>query len=371
MRTQLKRFQEALKRRHLDGAVIAAPETLSSVNLRYLSGFSGSSAFLVIAQERAWILTDFRYLEQAEHQAPDFELVSQKSEVSVSIAQICIQQHIRRLGFEADKVPLKMWQGWNSTIPVVWEPLDQLVEQLRVVKTTDEIALISRAADIAGAALQDILPHIVGQRELDVALELELAMRRRGVEALAFETIVASGERGSMPHGHPTERVIQPGELVTIDFGARVDGYHSDETVTVATGPVSDELAQVFDVVRTAQTAGIAAVKPGVLSHQVDKAARDVIERAGFGECFGHGTGHGVGLEVHEGPYAHALRPGSDDVVLEPGMTITVEPGIYVPGKGGVRLEDTLVVTESGCKCLTTQPKHFRTVRENGHESVS
>lgn len=362
MRTALMRFQEALKSRQLDGAVIAAPESLSSVNLRYLSGFTGSSAYLVISRDKAWILTDFRYLEQAQMEASDFEVVRHAPQVRETIADICRRHAIHHLGFEADRVPYQMWQGWNDAVPVVWRPLDQMVEGLRVVKSTEEIDLIREAARVAGEALLEVLPALVGKREVDIALDLEMAMRRRGAEALAFPTIVASGERGAMPHAHPTARVIRADELVTIDFGARVEGYNSDETVTVATGRVSRTLRHIFEVVKTAQEAGIAHVKAGARSSDVDAAARRVIADAGYGEAFGHGTGHGVGLEVHEDPYAFHVRSDNAGPILEPGMTITVEPGIYLPGVGGVRLEDTLVITEDGYERLTTIPKHFRVV---------
>jgi Xaa-Pro aminopeptidase len=362
MRQQLIRFQQALTARNLDGAVVAAPETLSSVNLRYLSGFTGSSAYLVVSQDRAWLLTDFRYTEQAEQESPDFELIRHGPQAADAIRELCTAHQLHRLGFEADKVPVSMWHDWQNAIPAVWAALDGLIEDLRRVKTAEEIALLKNAARIASDALLEILPGMVGKSEREVALDLELAMRRRGAEALAFSTIVASGERGSMPHASPTERRIQSGEFVTIDFGAKVNGYHSDETVTVATGPVAKPLQEIYALVERAQEAGIAAVKAGSRSHQVDEAARSIIEEAGYGEYFGHGTGHGVGLEVHEDPYAYPMRPGTPDWVLEPGMTITVEPGIYVPGLGGVRLEDTMVVAVDGAERLTQVPKHLRAV---------
>lgn len=187
-----------------------------------------------------------------------------------------------------------------------------------------------------------------------------MAMRARGAESLGFSTIVASGPRGALPHGHPTDRVIMPGELATIDFGAQFEGYKSDETVTVATGEISDELRQIFDLVANAQQAGIEMAKPGATSREVDRAAREIIESAGYGDAFGHGTGHGVGLDVHEEPYAS--KSPAQETVLEPGMTLTVEPGIYLSGIGGVRLEDTLVITESGSERLTTVPKTFRVI---------
>lgn len=360
MRESLKRFQETIMSKGLEGVVIASPEDLSSTNLRYLSGFTGSSAYLVVTPDRAWLLTDFRYLEQAATECPDFEIVKQDKQVVLSIAEICRNYRIGVLGFEADKVPYQMWHDWNGQVPVVWRPLGKLVEELRLVKNSEEVEIMRKAARVAGESLLEVIPSMVGLTEMDVALSLEMAMRRRGAGSLGFPTIVGSGERGALPHAHPTPRRIQPGDMVTIDFGAEVNGYRSDETVTVAIGTVSDQMRQIFDIVAEAQALGIEAAKPGATSHDVDTAVRSFIDRAGYGEAFGHGTGHGVGLDVHENPFAFS-DPRSAEVLV-PGMTLTVEPGIYLPGIGGVRLEDTLVITETGNERLTMVSKEFRTI---------
>lgn len=361
MRESLLRFQQALKERGFDGAVIASPEDLVPTNLRYLSGFTGSSAYLVISPDKAWILTDFRYLDQAAAECPDFEVVRHDKEVGDTLSAVCRDNRLYRLGFESEKLPHQTWLQWNGVVPVVWSPLNHLVEELRIVKSPDEIQKIREAARIAGESLMEILPTIVGRREIDVALDLELAMRRRGAESLGFPTIVGSGERGALPHAHPTGRIIAPGELVTIDFGGQVDGYKSDETLTIATTTdLPAKLREIWDLVAEAQQAGIAAAKPGATSRDVDSATRSVIAAAGYGEAFGHGTGHGVGLDIHEDPFAS--QSPDQEQPLKPGMTITVEPGIYISGLGGARLEDTLVITETGCERLTIVPKHFRAV---------
>lgn len=360
MRPSLQRFQESLKQHSLSGAVIAAPEELSSTNLRDLSGFTGSSAYLMITPEQAFLLTDFRYLAQAAQESPDFEVVRHDSPVDKTIRDICRAHGIDVLGWEADKVPFQMWQQWNNAVPVVWRLLDRLIETLRLVKRPEEIDKIRQAARIAGESLMELLPSIVGRREVDVALDLEMAMRRRGAESIGFSTIIGAGERGALPHAHPTERVIQSGELVTIDFGAQVDGYKSDETLTIATGPISQRLRDIWEIVAEAQCRGIAAVKPGSTSRDVDSAARDFIQAEGFGDYFGHGTGHGMGLDIHEDPFAS--QSPKQERVLEEGMTITVEPGIYIPEVGGARLEDTLVVTADGFERLTIVPKHFQSL---------
>lgn len=360
MREALKRFQEALAAKELDGAIIASPEDLSSTNLRYLSGFTGSSAYLVVTPTHAWILIDFRYLDQVAAECPDYEVVRHGPSVGTSIAEICKNHRISVLGFEADKVPYQMWHNWNEEIPVVWHPLQNLVEDLRLIKSAEEIAILREAARIAGESLLEVLSNAVGSSEIDLALALEMTMRRNGAESLGFSTIVVSGERGALPHGHPTERRIRSGEMVTIDFGAQVQGYKSDETLTVGVGTPPDAMRKIYDIVAEAQALGIAAARPGATGRDVDLAARSFIERAGYGEAFGHGTGHGVGLDVHEHPYA-SPNPRAEQVLV-PGMTLTVEPGIYVPGLGGVRLEDTLVITEAGNDRLTLVPKTYRTI---------
>ena len=353
------RLQAKLRERGLDAALIAAPEQLSSVNARYLSGFSGSSCYLVIATSTQYLVTDFRYTEQAKKEAPDFEIVRHGNPYVQALRDLQESQGFTRIGFEADKIPVAMFREWQDHMPAAeFEPLKGLVEELRILKTPEEIQAIRRAAEVADRALLSVIPGLKGRRERDVALDLEMAMRREVADALAFSTIVVSGSRGSLPHGRPSEKVIEDGDLVTIDFGALVNGYHSDETVTVGIGQPSAELRSLFDIVSEAQQAGIQRVRPGVSSREIDEACRDFITKAGYGEQFGHGTGHGVGLQVHEAPFASSR---GREWILEAGMTLTVEPGIYIPGIGGVRLEDTLVVTESGSERLTGFPKRWQT----------
>ncbi len=358
MATPVSRLQGVLSERGLDAFIVAAPEQLSSTNLRYLSGFSGSSAFLVVSTDQAWLLTDFRYIEQAKLECPGIQVV-QHGRVSDSLRDLVVTHRLWDVGFEEDKVPVSMWNVWKSRVPAVWHGMTGLVERLRVRKDLDELAKIRRAAEIAGHAVLRILPTLEGQREEEVALAIEWAIRRQGA-TLGFPTIVASGPRGALPHAQPTDRVIQAGDLVTIDFGAEYQGYKSDETVTVGIGAVDAQLREIFDLVSRAQQAGISEAKPGNTTYDVDRAARQIIDDAGFGSNFGHGTGHGVGLDVHEDPYT--VSKLEQAVILEPGMTITVEPGIYIPGLGGVRLEDTLVITETGNERLTSLPKSYRSV---------
>ncbi len=359
MESPVNQLQSFLQDRNWDAFLVAAPEQLSSVNARYLSGFTGSSAYLLVSRAHAWLVTDFRYIEQAAAECPGWEVV-QHGRIADTLADLVTKNHLWHLGFEGDQVPFTMLEQWRQAVPAVWHATSGVVEVFRIKKGPDEIRKLSEAARIAGEALMAVLPGISGRREDDVAFQLEIEMRKRGAESLGFPTIVASGPRGALPHAHPTDRRIQPGELVTIDFGAQYEGYKSDETVTVAVGEVSNELKRMYQIVADAQAAGIEAAVPGASSYAVDHAARRVIEEAGYGPYFGHGTGHGVGLEVHESPYT--VKMPEAGVALEPGMTLTVEPGIYIPGLGGVRLEDTLLITETGNKRLTTVAKEFRSI---------
>lgn len=359
MHGALTQCQAAIGQRGWDAVFIAAPEGLPSVNVRYLSGFSGSSGYLLVGRDGCYLLTDFRYTEQAAKEALGWTVVRHGRPYTTTVADIVRSHGWRRVGYEADKVPVAMYRQWEAEIPATFEPMDGLVEDLRLIKTPAEVAAIRRAAETADRAVLEILPTLRGRRERDAALDLEMAMRRGGAERLAFSTIVVSGVRGSLPHGQPSDKVMETGELVTIDFGAMMDGYHSDETITVALGQPAPKLREMFRIVQEAQQAGISRVAPGTMTHEVDAACREVIARAGYGDYFGHGTGHGVGLQVHENPFASALPAPAWR--LAPGMTLTVEPGIYVPGVGGVRLEDTLVVTETGAERLTGLPKDWQT----------
>jgi Xaa-Pro aminopeptidase len=362
LRARIENLRRRLAERGLDGVVLAAPEQLSNVDVRYLTGFSGSSSYLLVGAEGAWLCTDFRYIEVATALADGFEAVRHERRYVDTLARLVTDAGMRTVGFEDERIPVRMFEEWRAAMPdVTWRPVGSLMQELRLVKDAAEIAAIRRAAVLADQALEELLPGVRGMREIDLAVRLEHRMRELGLDGPGFATIVASGERGSLPHARPTERVIREGELVTVDFGGLSDGYRSDETVTFGVGEVPDDLRRLFDIVAEAQAAGIAAVRPGVRASEVDRASREVIVARGYGDQFGHGTGHGVGLDIHERPFAaREPEPDKDDVLVE-GMTITVEPGIYLPGVGGVRLEDTLVVTAAGSERLTTVPKRWRT----------
>lgn len=344
----------------IDAVLICSPQ-----NRRYLSGFTGSSAYLLLSAQTCWLITDFRYTEQAARETDGYTIVRQQRHPFAHVAELARSAGLGRVGFEVDKVTVREHERLMEHGPeIAWRGISGWVEELRRKKSPDELEVMAKAARIADDAISEVLADLhPGKREIEVALELEFAMRRLGAEALAFDTIVASGPNGSLPHARPGDRPLAWGDLVTIDFGARYQGYHSDETITVALGkegPNRDLLRTIYDIVLAAQKAGIAKVGPGVAASDIDATSRTIIEEAGFGPQFGHSTGHGVGLEVHEAPWA-SRRPVVD-YILEPGMVVTVEPGIYLPGIGGVRLEDSLVVTASGSERLTAMPKAWTVI---------
>jgi len=346
---RVNRLRERLAADDLDAAVLARPE-----NVRYVSGFAGSAGLAVVTGDRAVLVVDFRYAEQAAAQAPAFERVQATGPLVEAAAEVLRRLGARRAGVEAEFLPIGTFRKLAAAAaPVAVEPVEGL-DRIRWIKAPEEIEAIRRAQRVAEAAFQDVLPGIrPGAVEREVAVALEERLRRRGARASSFEIIVASGPRAALPHGVASERVIGPGECVTIDFGAVVDGYFSDCTRTLVTAPVSDRHREVYAVVRAAQEAALAGLRPGLTGREADALARDVIARAGYGEAFGHSLGHGIGLAVHEGP---TLSP-REEAVLAPGAVVTVEPGVYLPGWGGVRIEDMVVLTQDGCENLTALPK--------------
>lgn len=325
-------------------------------NLRYLCGFTGSDGALVLSPDELVFLTDSRYTTQAREQVAADRVAEYKVKADGIVAQLQ-QCAATRIGFEADlaysaamDLQGRAGNDWQ------WFPLKDELQGLRLHKTADEIDAISVATGLNAAAFAEIRGEIKpGAREKELSLALEFALRRRGADEKAFGIIVASGPRGALPHGLASERLLQRGELVTLDFGCRCEGYHSDETVTLALGSVSDELRKIHDVVLQAHDLALAAVKPGIPLAELDRVAREAIHAAGYGDFFGHGLGHGVGLEVHEPP---TVSPRST-LSAENGMVFTIEPGIYVPGLGGVRIEDMVLVTAEGYRLLTKISKTF------------
>lgn len=326
------------------------------VNIRYLTGFSGSDGALVVSADGQTFLCDSRYTTQAAQQV-ECEVVEYKKK-SAEIVELLKQNNLKKVGFESTIITFSEYQELSrlAGTGLDWVAVQE-TSTLRLLKDADEIALIEQAANLSAEAFEEVVPLLVpGAREADISLALELAIRNRGGEDKSFDFIVASGWRGSMPHGVASDKRLERSELVTVDYGGRFQGYHSDETVTCALGQPTDKMRKVFDVVLEAHDRAIEAIRPGVPLQEIDAVARDVITAKGYGDYFGHGLGHGVGLEVHEAPRISPLSKG----LTEAGMVFTVEPGIYLPDAGGVRIEDIVVVTADGCRILTRLPKEFR-----------
>lgn len=325
-------------------------------NVRYLTGFTGSNAQLLITETEGVFLTDSRYEEQARREVPDLPRVTYHPDFIGPFRDAGRDLGANRVGFEAAGVTYRTYQKLAEIDTVELVPLGEVVEHLRWAKEADELSLIARAQELTDDAYERVTAKLVeGVTEKAVALELEHAMRLAGADGIAFESIVAFGENAAEPHHGPKDRPLTAGDIVKLDFGCVVEGYHSDMTRTVAFGEPSAELREVYDVVLRAQQAGIEALRPGVTGGAADAAARDVIREAGYGDRFGHSLGHGVGLEVHEGP---GLRRESTDVVPE-GSVVTVEPGIYLPGIGGARIEDMVVVEADGARPLPRSPREL------------
>ena len=327
------------------------------VNVRYLTGFTGSNAMAVVGRDVRRFITDFRYVEQAAEQVPDFDREQGPADFVTALAEGWPDGELR-LGFEDDHVSVRRHARLREVIPdrIELVAAGGAVERLRAVKEPGEVERIAAAAALVDEVYGRVSEQgLLGRTEREVALALEEHMRRLGAEEPSFPSIVASAERGALPHARPTGARIERDTLVTLDIGARLDGYCSDCTRTWATGKLPDDLADAYALVLEAQQAALDAVRPGPEGREVDAVARDLITAAGHGEHFGHGLGHGVGMEVHEAP--RLARTGTDRLVA--GNVVTVEPGIYLPGRGGVRIEDLVVVTDDGARVLSGTPKEL------------
>lgn len=326
-------------------------------NRRYLSGFKGSAGSLLITQKQALLVTDFRYWEQAAQQAPDFTLHQGKGPVRDHlIGLIEAAGSPKRIGFESGAITVAQFEAMKSALPnVKWVKTNGLIEQVRWVKDADEIAQTRRAIELAENAFADVTARIEpGMTEAQIAWELEVHMRTHGATGLAFDTIVASGPNAALPHYHAGQRPVQEGEPITIDWGAELDGYRSDLTRTIVLGRPDAKFREVYDIVLKAQMNAINNIKANITGKEADAFSRDIIVAAGYGAYFGHSLGHGVGLATHEGPRASYL---AEEERLPVGTLITVEPGIYIPGWGGVRIEDMILVEEDGVEVLSHLPK--------------
>ncbi|HET7590390.1 MAG TPA: Xaa-Pro peptidase family protein [Solirubrobacterales bacterium] len=351
MRGRSDRLERQLAERELDRMLVT-----DLTNVRYLTGFTGTNGVCVCGPDVRLFLTDFRYTERAEAEVEGWEAVTLSADWLGGIAE----RLQGRVGFEDDHVSVRLLEKLKEKLPAGVEMVAAggRVEELRRIKDAGELALIEEASKLADEVWRwSVERGLAGRSEREVARAAEARIREHGGNP-SFPAIVAAGRNGALPHAEPSEREIGSGELVVFDMGAQLDGYCSDGTRTYATGDPGEEAIAVYEVVREAQAASLEAIRAGVKGEDVDRVAREVIEQAGHGDRFGHGLGHGVGLEVHEGP---RLSPRSDDV-LAPGEVVTVEPGVYLPGRLGVRIEDLVVVTEEGLRNLSSLPKELQIV---------
>ncbi|MEG2539831.1 MAG: Xaa-Pro peptidase family protein [Clostridium sp.] len=348
--TRLSNFRSKLLSKNIDGALIA-----SDFNRNYLTGFTGDESYILITQDKAYFITDSRYTLQAKNEVKGYQILEYKHPITNILEELIKENNIRTLGIEEEHITLKTYEAYKNkfnTISLVY--LEGIVDELRIVKDEYEIEQIAKAAAIADKAFAHILTFIKeGIKEVEVAIELERFMKMQGASSLSFSTIVASGERSALPHGVASDKVIENGDFVTLDFGCIYNGYCSDMTRTIVVGKASDKQREIYNLVLKANEEALKNIKPGIKCLELDKVARDIIIEGGYGECFGHGLGHGLGREIHEEP---RVSP-KGETILEEGMVITDEPGIYIEGFGGVRIEDLIVVTKDGYRVLSSSPK--------------
>ncbi|HHV98077.1 MAG TPA: aminopeptidase P family protein [Clostridiaceae bacterium] len=349
---RLSGLRAKLRELNADAALITKRE-----NYRYLSGFTGTFANLIITQDSAFLITDFRYVEQAAEQAKLFEIIQYTGKLEDTLNELLISQNVNILGFEESYLSFAEYSKYKLKFSVKeLIPLGRAVEELRMVKDETEIDILRKAVQIADNAFTHILGYIKpGLTELEIAAEIEYFMKKQGAEGASFETIVASGVRSSMPHGVASEKKVEQGDVITMDFGAIYKGYCSDMTRTVFMGRPGKEMEKIYNIVLEAQLKSLEGAHKGLKGREIDHIARKIITDAGYGENFGHSLGHGVGLEIHEEP---RFSPSSNQVI-ENGMAVTVEPGIYVAGLGGVRIEDLIIINGRNPIVLTKSPKEL------------
>ena len=356
---RLSRLRPIIAQQGLDALLVSKTE-----NCRYLSGFSGEG-HLLISPDRALLATDFRYLEQAKNEAPNFTITRIKGDLAHWLPALATEFGWHKLGFEANTLTFATCSQLNRRIAaeqinLELIPTTKLVEDLRLVKEEGELKLITKAVEMTEAAFRRAKSSIrPGITEKQAAWEIEKSLREGGSDGIAFDVIVASGPNSALPHCRPTERVICAGEPVIIDMGAKLNGYCSDFTRTICFGKATQTLIEIYNIVLKAQLSAIGGIRTGMKAGEVDRLAREVIEQAGYGDAFGHGLGHGIGLETHESP---ALGPASPDLLAD-GMVFTVEPAIYLPGWGGVRIEDMVSLKGGEVRVLTRAEKEMEAIK--------
>ena len=349
-------YRLAALRAYLDENKVNAVLINKLANVQYFSGFTGDSTVLIITHKKNILVTDGRYMEQAKQEAPRFELVKQEEGLWKKVSEVLTEIGLLSIGFECNELRVSAYDKLKELVPKL-KLTSLTLDELRQVKDETEIAKVEVACEIADKAFAEIVKFIrPGLREIEVAAELEYIMRKLGAQRIAFDTIVASGLRGCLPHGTATEKIIRTGEFVTMDFGAIYEGYNSDMTRTVFIGRADEKQRKVYNSVLSAQYLGLKTIKAGVSGKDVDATVRAALEKDGFAQYFPHGLGHGVGIEIHEEP---RLSKHSTCEALKANMIVTDEPGVYIPNFGGIRIEDTVLVTEGVARALTKSPKHL------------
>lgn len=350
-----KRIQNLQER--MSDANVDAFFTLSAPSMRYLTGFTGEEAYLLVLREGMHLVVDGRFTTQAQEECPWVDVIEYAGHFSKTIGALLVAGHAHWLGFEKDRVSFAQVEQMRAAFPSgTMVPTESVVEGMRVVKDAHELDMMRAAGRVADSAFMAMIGQLkAGMTENDVAALLEYEMRKAGAQGTSFPTIVGSGARGAMPHGVASGKVIQSGEVIVIDFGVNCEGYMSDCTRTVALGEQPADVLDIYARLRDAQQLGLACIKAGVSSRSVDTAVRGKLGESGLAQYFTHGLGHGVGLEIHEAP---RLSQGTD-TVLEPGQVVTCEPGVYLPGRYGMRIEDSVIVTATGFESLTELPKEL------------
>lgn len=345
----------------LDNEIIDAVLITSSINRRYFTKFDSSDGVLLITKESSYLLVDFRYIEAARKQISDIEVILFES-LSDSLGQILKRNGIKSVAFESEFLTLKestLFEGALKEFGVnsiFNDKLDRCINGMRIIKSDEEITLIKKAQKISELSLSKVIDNLKpGMAEREIALEIEFLMRKQGAEAVAFDLIVVSGKNSSLPHGVPGDKKISYGDLITFDIGAKYNGYNSDMTRTICLGKADEEQKKVYYTVLEAQKRAIDMVCAGISCSKIDLCARDYIYEAGYKGYFGHATGHGVGTQIHEAPSVSSLS----STILKPNMVITIEPGIYLKNKFGVRIEDMVVVKKNGCENITQMAKNL------------
>lgn len=357
MNQRTKKLLSLLEEKKLEAMLIVNPS-----NRRYLSYFTGSAGLLYISPKRQVLLTDFRYIEQANKQCPDYEIQNHQAKGLLPLLkELMDQDRVKNVGIESNSVTYAQYEEYKTVFgEITITGTQSMVENLRQIKDEEEIENLKRAETIGDIAFTHIVHFIrenypKGVSENEIALELEVNMRKNGAQGTSFNSIVAAGTKSSLPHAVPGDVILKAGDFVVMDFGCIYNGYCSDMTRTIVIGEPSPKHLEIYNTVLLANEEALKAIKPGKTGKEIDAVARDIITQKGYGDHFGHGLGHSVGLDIHESPRLSVI----DETKLEPGMVVTVEPGIYIPDFGGVRIEDLVVVTETGIENLTYSPKEL------------